>query len=133
MDTEIDLEGIPLYQRSTDNSAIPGESVTPTAPSPAPVAAPIDSKPAQPTPDIDPSLPQTTIQIRLADGTRLVAQFNLVSTMEDVYSFIARTRPTQGREFVLQTIFPTRVLERGSKSVEEEGLKSGTVVMRWKS
>ena len=85
------------------------------------------------TPEIDPSLPQTTIQLRLADGTRLVTQFNLSSTMHDVYTFVGRARPTQGREFVLQTIFPTRVLESGSKTIEEEGLKGGTVVMRWKT
>jgi hypothetical protein len=53
--------------------------------------------------------------------------------MDDLYTFIGRARPTGGREFVLQTIFPTRVLERGGKTVEEEGLKGGTVVMRWKS
>ena len=51
--------------------------------------------------------------------------------MEDVYSFVGRARPTQGRAFVLQTIFPTRVLERGPKTIEQEGLKSGTIVMRW--
>jgi UBX domain-containing protein 1 len=107
--------------------------VAPTAP--APVAATpstIDSKP-QPTPEINPSLPQTTIQLRLVDGTRLVTQFNLVSTMEDVYTFVASARPIGTREFVLQTIFPTRVLERSGKTIEEEGLKGGTVVMRWKA
>jgi UBX domain-containing protein 1 len=109
---------------SVDGSAIPGD---PGVTAPAPVAAAATTsapdKPAQPTPDIDPSLPQTTIQLRLADGTRLVTQFNLSSTMEDVYTFIARARPTAGREFVLQTIFPTRVLENSAKTVEEEGLK----------
>jgi len=52
--------------------------------------------------------------------------------MDDVYSFVDHARPSDGRDFVLQTIFPTRVLERGGKTVEEEGLKGGTVVMRWK-
>lgn len=115
----------------TDYSAIPGEPVIP--PPPASTSSITESKPAQPTPQLDPSLPQTTIQLRLADGTRLVTQFNLSSTMNDVYSFVARARPTQGREFVLQTIFPTRILEMGNKTVEQEGLKSGTIVMRWKA
>lgn len=91
----------------------------------------MESKPAELTPEIDSSLPLTTIQLRLADGTRLVTQFNLSSTMEDVYSFVSRARPTQGREFLLQTIFPTRVLKRGSNTIEQEGLKGGTIVMRW--
>ena len=114
-----------------DYSAIPGEPIIP--PSPASTSSVAESKPAQPTPEINPSLPQTTIQLRLADGTRLVTQFNLSSTMNDVYSFVGRVRPTQGREFVLQTIFPTRVLEMGGKTIEQEGLKNGTVVMRWKA
>jgi hypothetical protein len=50
-----------------------------------------------------------------------------------MYAFVAGARPTGGREFVLQTIFPTRVLEKSGKSIEEEGLKAGTVVMRWKA
>lgn len=105
--------------------------VLPPAPAPSTTTTETD-KPAQPTPDINPSLPQTTIQLRLADGTRLVTQFNLSSTMDDMYTFVSRARPTQGREFVLQTIFPTRVLEKSAKTIEQEGLKSGTVVMRWK-
>jgi UBX domain-containing protein 1 len=86
-----------------------------------------------PKPPLDPSQPQTTLQLRLADGTRLVTQFNLSATMNDLYAFVGRARPTTGREFVLQTIFPTKVLERGETTVEEEGLKGGTVVMRWKA
>ena len=133
----IDLEGayptIYMVRTEFDNSAIPGDPGL-SVPAPAATAPPTSGtdKPAQPVPDIDPSLPQTTIQLRLADGTRLVTQFNLSSRMEDVYNFVGRARPTQGREFVLQTIFPTRVLEKSAKTVEEEGLKGGTVVMRWK-
>ena len=129
---EIVLEGPNTsFLSVADYSAIPGEPVIP--PPPASTASTTESKPPQPAPEIDPSLPQTTIQVRLADGTRLVTQFNLSSTMSDVYSFVARARPTQGREFVLQTIFPTRVLEMGDKTIEQEGLKSGTIVMRWKT
>jgi UBX domain-containing protein 1 len=113
-------------------SAIPGEPVIPAAPAPV-VSTPVDTKPPQPTPNINPALPQTTIQLRLVDGTRLVTQFNLSSTLDDLYTFVGQARPTQGREFVLQTIFPTRVLEKCNKTIEEEGLKAGTVVRRWKA
>jgi UBX domain len=51
--------------------------------------------------------------------------------MDDLYNFIGRCRPTNSRPFVLQTIFPTRVLEKGDSTIEQEGLKGGTVVMRW--
>jgi UBX domain-containing protein 1 len=118
-------------------SAVPGEPVIPPPPQ-QPAAKPASTSTTQVDtsevkPDIDPNQPQTTIQLRLADGTRLVTQFNLSSTMESLYSFVASARPTGGREFVLQTIFPTRVLERSNKTIEEESLKNGTVVMRWKS
>jgi len=116
-------------------SAVPGEPTIPAPPPMNPVTAPTQSpsKPPQPTPPIDPSLPQTTLQLRLADGTRLVTQFNLSSTLHDVYSFVDQSRQDHNREFILQTIFPTRVLEKGSNTIEQEGLKGGTIVMRWKS
>jgi len=53
--------------------------------------------------------------------------------MSYVYSFVSQAQPTGGREFVLQTIFPTRVLENGFKTIEEEGLKNGNIVMRWQA
>jgi len=116
-------------------SAIPGEPVVPPPPATGQAPAkPQSQSPAQPTQPIDPSLPTTTLQLRLADGTRLVSQFNLSSTLHDLYSFVGNARPTENREFVLQTIFPTRVLEKStSKTIEQEGLKGGTVVMRWKA
>jgi len=115
----------------TNPSAIPGIPQQPPPPS-APTKPSVPSNDIT-TPPIDPTQPQTTLQLRLADGTRLVTQFNLSSTMDDVYSFVDRARSTDARDFVLQTIFPTRVLERGGKTVEQEGLKGGTVVMRWKN
>jgi hypothetical protein len=53
--------------------------------------------------------------------------------MDDLYAFVNGARLATGREFVLQTIFPTKVLERGGTTVQEERLQSGTVVMRWKA
>lgn len=38
--------------------------------------------------EVDSSLPVTSIQIRLADGTRLVSRMNLVHTVEDIRAFI---------------------------------------------
>lgn len=113
-------------------SAIPGFEA-PAAPQPVTITAPASTTADAPKPPVDPSQPQTTLQIRLADGTRLVTQFNLSATMDDVYAFVGGARLATGREFVLQTIFPTKVLERGGTTVEEERLQGGTVVMRWKA
>jgi UBX domain-containing protein 1 len=38
---------------------------------------------------VDDSLPTTSLQIRLGDGTRLVAKFNHSHTVGDVHSFVA--------------------------------------------
>lgn len=52
-----------------------------------------DSSPisaAAPTPSVplDPDQPTTSIQIRLADGTRLVAKFNHSHTVNDIRQYI---------------------------------------------
>jgi UBX domain-containing protein 1 len=122
----------PITPTLFNGSVVPRERISVPIPAPIPQVQP----PPQHTelkPPIDPSLPLTTLQIRLADGTRLTAQFNLSTPVSEVYSFVSRARPLGGRDFVLQTIFPTRVLERGGKTVEEEGLNNATVVMRWMS
>ncbi|KAK6143237.1 hypothetical protein DH2020_023585 [Rehmannia glutinosa] len=42
---------------------------------------------------VDKSLPSTSIQLRLADGTRMVAHFNHHHTISDIRSFIDASRP----------------------------------------
>lgn len=39
---------------------------------------------------IDSSQPTTTLQIRLADGSRLTAQFNLNHTVADIHRYIMK-------------------------------------------
>ena len=43
---------------------------------------------APPTVPLDPTQPTTTVQIRLADGTRLVSKFNHTHTVNDIRQFI---------------------------------------------
>lgn len=43
-----------------------------------------------PTPQVDDSQPTTSLQIRLADGTRLQCRFNLYHTIDDIRGFINR-------------------------------------------
>ncbi|KAG9154678.1 hypothetical protein Leryth_019023 [Lithospermum erythrorhizon] len=42
---------------------------------------------------VDPSLPSTSIQLRLADGTRMVVHFNYHHSIADIRSFIDTSRP----------------------------------------
>jgi hypothetical protein len=43
---------------------------------------------APPTVPLDPAQPTTSVQIRLADGTRLVSKFNHTHTVNDIRQFI---------------------------------------------
>jgi len=124
----------PLFEGMwVDCSVVPGEQVPVfTAPQSTRIVVPPATQQQDLKPPLDESQPFTTMQIRLADGARITAEFNLSSTVEDMYYFVGTARPLGGREFVLQTIFPTRVLERGLRTIEQEGLGNGTVVMRWK-
>jgi len=66
-------------------------SVTPTlaSPSPAPNATNPNDSESQPNPvEIDKTKPTTSIQIRLADGSRLVGIFNYSHTVGDIRRFI---------------------------------------------
>jgi UBX domain-containing protein 1 len=62
-------------------SIVPGETSAATD-------MPQASKPAVKLVSVDESLPVTSIQVRLGDGTRLVARFNHTHTVADLYSFV---------------------------------------------
>ncbi|KAJ6397191.1 hypothetical protein OIU77_022102 [Salix suchowensis] len=73
-------------------SALPASE--PTADSAPLSSAPLSSAPA-PLMGlvVDKTLPSTSIQLRLADGTRMVAHFNNSNTVNDIRSFIDASRP----------------------------------------
>jgi len=82
--------------------------------------------------EVDQTKPMTSVQIRLADGTRLVARMNLTHTVSDLRNFINASRPgTSARPYTIGTAFPNRTLEDGSQSIEAAGLKNSVVVQRW--
>jgi UBX domain-containing protein 1 len=100
--------------------AYPGESST------APVAAQ-----TQPSFEVDQSLPTTSIQVRLADGTRLVCRMNLTHTVGDIRNFINASRPgAADAAYTIQTIFPNRVLDDDAATIEKAGLVNSVVVQR---
>ncbi|XP_026432365.1 plant UBX domain-containing protein 4-like, partial [Papaver somniferum] len=51
---------------------------------------------------VDDTLPSTSIQLRLEDGTRLVAHFNYRHTVGDIRVFIDASRPGGARTYQLQ-------------------------------
>ncbi|CAO1948597.1 unnamed protein product [Urochloa humidicola] len=76
---------------------------------------------------VDDSLPSTSLQIRFADGSRLVARFNTSHTISDVRAFIDATRP-EAREYTLQAGFPPKPLEDATKTIEEAGLANSVII-----
>lgn len=114
-------------------------SPTPTVkPNPEPVVQSDSSSPesaAVSSPiEINESKPTVSLQIRLGDGTRLVARFNTTHTIGDIYSFVAASnQSSQGRNWVLMTTFPNKELQDKGQELGDlaELRRGGVVVQKW--
>ncbi|KAF7731582.1 hypothetical protein EC973_009346 [Apophysomyces ossiformis] len=82
------------------------------------------------TPQINENEPTTSLQIRLGDGSRLVAKFNHTHTVADIRQHIEVNRPG-GRSFILQTTFPVKELTDEKQTLKEAGLLNAVVVQRY--
>ncbi|XP_067632519.1 NSFL1 cofactor p47 [Eurosta solidaginis] len=81
--------------------------------------------------NLDASQPTTTLQIRLADGSRLTAQFNLSHTVADIIRYISNARPQYSNgNFRLVSSFPTRELTDEEATIETAGLKNACIMQR---
>ncbi|KAL9709046.1 protein phosphatase regulator [Leucoagaricus gongylophorus] len=81
---------------------------------------------------VDLSQPTTSIQVRLADGTRIVCRMNLTHTIGDIRSFVNASRlENASRPYTIGTTFPNRVLEDNTETIENAGLANSVVVQRW--
>jgi UBX domain-containing protein 1 len=79
---------------------------------------------------VDDSLPSTSLQIRFADGSRLVARFNTSQTIGDVRAFIDATRPGEGSDYTLQVGFPPKLLDDVTETIEEAGVGKSVIFQR---
>lgn len=114
-------------------SPTPGSVISTSISSTAP---PLETEPtdAAPSVDVDDSQPTLSLQIRLADGTRLPSRFNATHNIGDVYAFVERAvSGGQPRPYVLATTFPTRDLTDKSQVLGEmaEFKRGGVVVQKW--
>ncbi|GBE88893.1 UBX domain-containing protein [Sparassis crispa] len=115
---------------SSGGGAMPGSFPLSTSRSPAPPAAERSS--INTRFEVNQTLPTTSVQIRLADGTRMVCRMNLSHTVGDIRNFINASRPENNtRPYTIQTTFPTRILEDDAQTVEAAGLVNSVVVQRW--
>ncbi|XP_015929379.1 NSFL1 cofactor p47 isoform X1 [Parasteatoda tepidariorum] len=80
---------------------------------------------------VDDSMPVTSIQIRLADGSRLVMNANHNHTVGDIRRFIVISRPEYS-EFSLMTSFPTKELTDENATLEESALLNSVIVQKMK-
>jgi len=119
-----------LAGAGSSSSTMPG-SFTPSA------AQPSSSQAAEPDRlsakfEVDQSKPMTSVQIRLADGTRMVCRMNLTHTVLDLRNFINASRPENlTRSYSIGTTFPNRTLDDDSATIEGAGLKNSVVVQKW--
>lgn len=82
--------------------------------------------------EVDQTQPTTSMQIRLADGTRMPCRMNLTHTVGDLRSFINASRPENlSRPYTIGTTFPNRTLEDDTQTIEGAGLVNSVIVQRW--
>lgn len=77
--------------------------------------------------------PTTMISIRLNDGSRVSARFNLTHTIQDIRQFVVTARPEYtGRQFTLLTTFPNKELTNQSDTIQQAGLQNAAILQRLK-
>ncbi|KAL3141421.1 hypothetical protein ABBQ32_004990 [Trebouxia sp. C0010 RCD-2024] len=75
--------------------------------------------------------PATSIQFRLADGSRMVARFNLTHTVSDIRQFIKASRPDIPQGYALQMAgFPPKQLTNDSETIKDAGLEGSVVIQK---
>lgn len=82
---------------------------------------------------VDESQPTTNIQVRLANGSRLIVKLNHSQTVGDLRAYICNARPEYGSAtFSLQTTFPNKELTDNAQSIKDAGLLGAAVLQRLK-
>ncbi|XP_069813654.1 UBX domain-containing protein 2B isoform X1 [Dendropsophus ebraccatus] len=82
---------------------------------------------------LDEHVPTTKIQIRLADGSRLIQRFNLSHRISDIRQFIIQSRSDFAQtDFVLVTTFPNTELTDEDQTLEEADILNTVILQRIK-
>ncbi|XP_058723743.1 plant UBX domain-containing protein 4-like isoform X2 [Vicia villosa] len=122
---QVSFQGVGRTLGSSSNSVAPDPSVASTTPltsAPPPSAGLV----------VDQSLPSTSIQLRLADGTRLISHFNNHHTIGEIRAFIDASRPGGRQGYQLQMMgFPPKVLADETQTIEQAGLANSVVIQKF--
>ncbi|KAL2341329.1 hypothetical protein Fmac_009269 [Flemingia macrophylla] len=114
--------------RTLGSSSSSSMTPDPTAASTPPNSAPTPSTGLV----VDQSLPSTSIQIRLADGTRLISHFNYHHTIGNIRGFIDASRPGGRQNYQLQVMgFPPKVLTDATQTIDQAGLTNSVVIQKF--
>jgi UBX domain-containing protein 1 len=107
-------------------------SVTPSGISPPSSSSTIPMTPPSNV-SVDESQPTTSLQIRLYDGTRLVAKFNHTNTIADIRNFVEHAkRLPPGKSYDLMTSYPPKVLTDMNQTIRDAGLINAVLVQKLK-
>ncbi|KAJ2888018.1 protein phosphatase regulator [Coemansia asiatica] len=81
---------------------------------------------------LDPAQHVVQVQIRLADGSRLVARVNPSHTIGDLRAYVLCQRPETGsRPFAFKTMMPPNVLSDDSVTVDEAGIANAAIAQHF--
>ncbi|XP_030745948.1 NSFL1 cofactor p47 isoform X2 [Sitophilus oryzae] len=79
---------------------------------------------------MDATRPTTSLQIRLADGSRLVGQFNQDHTIAQIRQYITAARPQyEMQTFNLLSTYPSKILD-DSQTLKEAGLLNAAIMQK---
>ncbi|KAG5606698.1 hypothetical protein H5410_028190 [Solanum commersonii] len=119
----ISFQGVRRTSGNTSNAAAVESTVV------------VSSFTADPAPSVglvvDQTQPSTSIQVRLADGTRMVSRFNFQHSIRDIRGFIDASRPSGSRSYQLQTVgFPPKELSDLDQTIEQADLANSVVIQK---
>lgn len=91
------------------------------------------SQSQEPVIEADESLPITSIQIRLIDGTRFVAKLNHTHTVNDLYNLVKSKLSSNdsNRQFALWTNYPLKELKDRNLTIKDAGLLNAALSQKW--
>ncbi|CAN8003873.1 unnamed protein product [Ixodes hexagonus] len=108
-------------------------SVTPNLVRPSESVQQKTEQAAQQAVSVDESQPSTTVQIRLSDGSRLMARLNHSHTVGDIRKYIVAARPEyEASTFSLLMTFPNKELTDDNASLKDANLLNAVIVQRIK-
>lgn len=83
--------------------------------------------------NVNESEPTTNVQIRLADGSRLVQKFNQTHRISDIRQFIIEHHPVFATtSFTLMTTFPNKELTDEEQTLQDAKVLNAVIVQRLK-